>query len=150
MFYVREFEFYESEGFVIAAPFDLGAGTFGDNMQDALEYAADYLFTYITDCLINDKKIPEATYGNKPGHRGTVIAVSVDCDLSKVESVSAAEAARILGVSRARVSQMCESGLLESWKDGTRRLITRNSVNARLTDKPKAGRPRKKIIAAAL
>ena len=145
MIYVREFEFYEAADHkaVIAAPFDLGEGTFGADMNDAVESAADYLFEYITDRLVDGLDIPEPTFGNEPDNGGKVIAIAVDCDLSRVRSVSASEAADILGVSRPRVTQMCEAGLLQSWKEGSRRLITLDSVEARLAEQPKPGRPRK-------
>jgi len=45
-----------------------------------------------------------------------------------------ADAARELGVSRARVARLCASGLLDSWRDGTRRMVTRDSVEARKAD----------------
>ena len=51
--------------------------------------------------------------------------------------MTAADAARELGVSRARVAQLCKAGLLESWMSGTNRMVTRNSVNARLVDRVK-------------
>lgn len=145
MFYVREFEFFEAqdgEG-VIAAPFDIGGATSGEDMKDAVECAADYLFEYTTFQLITGWDIPEPTFGNEPENGGKVIAIAVDCDLSRVRSVSASEAADILGVSRPRVTQMCEAGLLQSWKEGSRRLITLDSVEARLAERPKPGRPRK-------
>lgn len=148
MFYVREFEFFEEDGFVRAVPYGMGAGTHGENMDVAMEWAADYLYEYVTDRLIDGLDIPEATFGNAPEHGGKVIALAVDCDLSKVDSVTAADAARILGVSRARVSQMCDAGLLQSWKDGAKRLITRDSVNARLEEQPVAGRPHKPSVVA--
>ena len=52
----------------------------------------------------------------------------------------------MLGVSSARVAQMCESGKLTSWKDGTRRMVMRSSIEARLEEQPKAGRPRKEKL----
>ena len=145
MFYIREFEFFEDDGVVRAVPFGMGAGTHGADMDEAVEWAADYLFEYVTDRLIDGLDVPETTFGNAAERGGKVIAIAVDCDLSKVESVTAADAARILGVSRARVSQMCDAGLLQSWKDGSKRLITRDSVNARLEEQPVAGRPQKAV-----
>ena len=149
MFYIREFEFYDSEdGYVCAVPFGMGEGTFGDDMDDAVESAADYMREYVNDLLIDGKDVPEPTFGNAPEHGGKVIAIAVDCDLAKVDAVSAADAARILGVSRARVAQMCDAGLLQSWKEGGKRLVTRDSVDARLVEQPKAGRPRKETAMA--
>lgn len=143
MLYLREFEFYEDDGYVIAEPFGLGAGTFGDDFEDALDSAADYMRTVIEDLLIDGKEVPKPSFGNKASHNGRIVVMAVDCDLARVDAVSAADAARMLGVSRARVTQMCKAGLLQSWRDGGKRLITRDSVKARLREKPSAGRPRK-------
>ena len=57
--------------------------------------------------------------------------------------MTAADAARELGVSTARVSQLIGAGLLESWRDGTKRLVTRASVEARKAYGPRPGRPRR-------
>ena len=148
MFYLREFEFYANGEYTVAEPFDLGAGTFGEDLEDEIESAADYMRSVIEDMLINEKVIPEPTFGNQPAHDGKVIVLAVDCDLSKIDAVTAADAARMLGVSRARVAQMCEHGQLQSWKEGAKRLITRDSVNARMEEQPKAGRPRKDPVSA--
>ena len=143
MFYLCEFELYEEDGYVIAEPFGLGAGTFGEGREDALESAADYMRVAIEDMLIKGETVPEATLGNPAQHGGMVVVLAVDCSLDRVDAVTAAEAARILNVSRARVTQMCESGRLQSWKDGAKRMVTRDSIKARLEEQPKAGRPRK-------
>lgn len=148
MFYLREFEFYDDGGCTIAVPFGLGAGTFGEGLEDAIESAADYMRTTIDDMLVNGMEIPEPTFGNQPIHGGKVIVLAVDCDLSKVDAVTAADAARMLGVSRARVAQMCDSGQLQSWKEGSKRLITRDSLEARMGEQPKAGRPRREPVNA--
>ena len=41
MIYIREFEFYESEGFTLAIPCDMEGGTFGKNLEEAAQSAAD-------------------------------------------------------------------------------------------------------------
>ena len=148
MIYVNEFEFYEKDGYTLAVPFCLEGATFGDGLNDAVQSASDWLYETISDMLVRGTKPSLSSFGNKPLHGGKVIAVSVNCDLSKIDAVTAAEAARILGVSSARVAQMCESGALTSWRDGTRRMIVRESINARLAKKPCAGRPRKDALQA--
>ena len=57
--------------------------------------------------------------------------------------MTAADAARMLSVSTARVAQMCASGKLASWKDGSKRMVARRSVEARLAEAPGPGRPKK-------
>ena len=53
--------------------------------------------------------------------------------------MTAADAARELGVSRARVAQLCQSGKLESWRDGSKRMVSRSSVESRLEDMARCG-----------
>ena len=123
MIYIREFEFYSSDGYVLAVPCDMGGGTFGATLEEAAESAADWLFETITD--------------------GKVIAIAVNASLGNVDAMTAADAARMLGVSTARVAQMCASGKLASWKDGSKRMVARRSVEARLAEAPAPGRPKK-------
>ena len=147
MIYIREFEFYESDGCMLACPCDMEGGTFGDSLEDAVQSATDWLRETITDSLVRDEAASGGKLGHAPRFGGRVIAVAVDCDLSRVDAVTAADAARMLGVSTARIAQMCESGRLTSWKQGTRRMVMRSSVEARMAESPKAGRPRKAAMA---
>lgn len=62
--------------------------------------------------------------------------------LGDIPAMTAADAARELGVSSARVAQLVKAGLLDSWKDGSRRMVSRDSVEARKVEVPKAGRPK--------
>ena len=149
MMYVCEFEFYESEGCVLAVPFGLEGGTFGDSLDDAIESAADWLRETGLVKLQNEETLESTGFGHVPAHGGKVIAIAVDCDLSTIPSMSASDAARVLGVSTARVAQMCKAGSLESWKIGARRMVSTASVRERQKEQPKAGRPsRKKLVAA--
>ena len=143
MIYIREFEFFEDDGMIAAVPFGLEGATCGANLEEAVFMAADWLKNTIEYQLIAGQTPESGTFGHEPEHGGRVIAVSVDCDLGRIDAVTAADAARMLGVSSARVAQMCESGRLTSWRDGTRRMVLRDSVKARMAEKPKAGRPKK-------
>lgn len=62
-------------------------------------------------------------------------------DLSDVPAVTASEAAEMLGVSTARVAQLCRDGSLNSWRVGSARMVSRDSIRRRLIAKPGAGRP---------
>lgn len=133
MVYVCEFEFWDSpDGNVIASPltFD-GEGTFGTDTTDAVESAADWLCGVVDGHLIDGEPMPPMSFGHEPRHGGRVIAVAVSRELGDIPAMTAADAARELGVSRARVTQLCDAGLLESWRDGTRRMVSRDSVEAR-------------------
>lgn len=148
MIYIQEFEFVEEDGMISVIPFGLDGGTCGVDIEDAVSMAVDWLKGYIEHQLVSGKSPKSGRLGNEPQSGGRVIAVSVDCDLSRVDAVTAADASRMLGVSSARVAQMCESGKLTSWKEGSRRMVMRQSVEARLADTPKAGRPRKQLAEA--
>ena len=143
MFYVCEFEFFnDGEGGVTAFCLnEWGGATFGDSLEDAVESAADWLATMVDDALLNNKQLPPISFGHEPSHEGQVIAVAVTRNLSDIESMSAADAARTLGVSRARITQLIQAGLLDSWKEGHHCRVTVDSVNARLNDLRKSEVP---------
>lgn len=146
MFYVMEFEFYESDGYTIAVPCnDFGEGTFGCNFDDAVENAADWLKETVIDVLLERESLPEMHFGYESKHGGRIIAIAVVVELSDIPAMTASDAARELGVSPARIDQLIKAGLLDSWKDGSKRMVSRDSVNARKEYAPKAGRP--KVVA---
>lgn len=142
MLVVREFEFFESENCIVAFPCEGLGATQGEDLQDAIEFAADWLYWTVIYDMINEKPIEKFELGHEPQHGGIVIPVAVDCSLARVEAFTAAETARILGVSPARVTQMCESGQLTSWKEGSRRMVLKESVDNRLIEQPGPGRPK--------
>ena len=136
MVYVWEFEFFSSGGYIDAIPCGeyWGDGTFGESLEDAVDSAVDYLGSIVENSLVNDAELPAWEFGHKPENGGQIIAIAVERNLEDIPSMTAADAARELGVSRARVAQLCKAGLLDSWMSGTNRMVTRNSVNARLVD----------------
>lgn len=141
MMYIREFEFYPDEGMICAEPFGMDGATCGTSLDDAVGMAADWLRIHVLDALARGEEFPRGTMGNKPRHGGTVIAVAVAASLEDVPAMTAAEAARELGVSTARVAQLCASGQLDSWKVGATRMVSEDSVLARKAGAPGPGRP---------
>ncbi len=144
MFYICEFEFFDDgEGSVAAFCLnDWGGATFGDNLEDAGESAADWLAAMVDDCLMNGRDLPPVSLGHEATHGGKVIALAISRELSDIPATTAADAARALGVSTARVAQLVSAGLLDSWKIGPHRMVSKASVEARLEEAPKAGRPK--------
>lgn len=143
MVYVWEFEFVQEDGYVDAVPCgSFGEGTFGDDLDDAVASAADWLSAVVDDHLMGRRELPPMDFGFKPEHGGRIIAVAVSRSLGDIPAMTAADAARELGVSSARVAQLVKAGLLDSWKDGSRRMVSRVSVEARKVEVPKAGRPK--------
>ena len=142
MVYVCEFEFFDSGGCVDAVPLTFeGEGTFGNDLEDAVESAADWLSGVVDDHLMSGADMPPMSFGHEPERGGRVIAVAVSRELGDIPAMTAADAARELGVSTARVAQLVKAGLLDSWRDGTRRMVSRASVEARREHGPRPGRP---------
>ena len=135
MICIHEFEFYPEEDMVLAVPFDLLGGTEGYDFDDAVSMAAEWLRIHAEHALMQGDVLPNGTLGHSPVHGGTVIAIAVDADLSRIAAVTASEAARALGVTPARVCQLCKAGLLESWKTGGTRMVSVDSVVARLEER---------------
>lgn len=141
-------EVLDDEGMVCAAPFGLEGATCGDDLLDAVGMAADWLRIHVLDALAKGREFPQGTVGNRPAHGGTVIAVAVEASLEDVLAMTAAEAARELGVSTARVAQLVSAGQLDSWRIGATRMVSEDSVLARKAMALRAGRPVREAVSA--
>lgn len=140
MLYVREFEFFVDGDYITAEPREgPGGATFGENFEDAVESAADWLSEVVDDALMNGKTLTKSTYGHDPRHGGRVVAVAVNRELSDIPAMTAEDAARKLDVSHACIIQMIDEGLFDSWTDGRHRMVSRASVEARKEEKLEAG-----------
>lgn len=81
MIYIREFELYESEGFVLANPCDMEGGTFGKTLEEAAQSAADWLKETIKSDLAHGLIPQGGKLGHAPNHNGRIIAIAIDYDL---------------------------------------------------------------------
>lgn len=143
MVYMWEFELFEEGEFVNAFPVEgLDGGTCAYSVEEAVEYAYDWLTMVVDDALMSGKELPKPYFDAKPQHDGMMVVITVSRDLDQIPAMTAAEAARELGISSARVSQLVKSGALESWMSGTRRMISKASVESRKAEMPKPGRPK--------
>ncbi len=140
---VYEFELYRGKKHWIIEAYDIPAITEGDDVADACECASDLIASMMHDSMMEGRPMPEGTFGHEPKNGGVNVIVSVETTLDAIEKVSATEAARMLGVGRARVTAMLESGLLDGWRDGRNTWVSLDSVKARKASAPKPGRPRK-------
>lgn len=147
MLHVYEFEVFEDEGWLLAFPYDMAGGTQGADFKEACEMAADWLKTEMEHRAMHGEPFPEATFGNEPRHGGHNVIVAVDAGKDTVPRMTAAAAARELGVTPGRVSQMVAKGQLETFEDEGRTWVTRGSVEARKAEAPRAGRPKKAATA---
>lgn len=141
MVYIWEFEFFDGGGgYVDAVPCPpLEGATFGDNLEDAVASAADWLKETLFDSLMGYCELPAMSFGHKPENGGQIIAVAIDCDLKDVPAMTASDAAKELDMSRVCVDQLIKAGLLESWDDGSERIVSKTSVEARKKAALKAG-----------
>lgn len=83
MVYICEFEFFEDGKYIDAFPCnDMGEGTFGTDLEDAVESAADWLGSVVEDSLLGRRELPPMSFGHKPEHGGRIIAIAVTREAS--------------------------------------------------------------------
>ena len=134
MVYCGEFEFVESDGQVAALPCWTEGATEGATLDDAVTMAADWLRMAALDALAVGERLDCGGFGHAPRMGGRIIAVAIEADKRDIPSMSAADAARALGVSTARVAQLCRSGKRDSWREGSCRMVSCESVEDRLSE----------------
>lgn len=149
MLHTYEMEIFPEEGGFVAEPFDMPGATEGDTFGEAEMMAADWLKTEMEHRDMNGIPFPSPTFGNTARHPGgRVVCFAVVAGRDTVEKVSASEAARRLNVTPARVTQMLVANQLAGWRDGPRTWVTVDSINARLAEHPRPGRPSRSPKAA--
>ena len=144
-FGVYEFEVFREEGCYVAVPYDFEGATQGEDFEDLCLMMADWLKKHIEDWEIAGRGLPRPTFGNAPRHGGTNMVFGVSAGIETIEKVTALEAARMLGVTQGRVSQMVGAARLYGWREGRNLYVSLDSVRARLAERPRAGRPRKVV-----
>lgn len=145
--FVCDFELLERSERVIAVPVGLDGATEGYNQNDAIRMSADWLRETALDYLMRGEAWPELPLGTSSTMGGRMITIAIETGLDEVPAMTAAEAAKALGISTARVAQLCKADLLQSWKVGRTRMVAVESVETRLTEESKPGRPRKEVSA---
>lgn len=135
---------YYDGGYTVTVPDLDGCFTEGDTYEQAIEMAVDALKTYVGALIRDGDPVPKATFGHIAGKDERVVVVSFETDASYIlNAVDPCIAAEMLGVSRGRVSQLIRSGQLKSYKVGLFPMVDVESIEERLKNPPKAGRPRK-------
>ena len=148
MLHIYEFEVFEDEGMMLALPYDMDGGTQGGDFREVCENAADWLQLEMEHRAMHGELYPEATFGNEPQHGGRNVVVAVNAGIDTVPKVLPSEAARMLGVTPGRVTQMISAGQLETVEDAGRTWVTIYSIEVRKAEQPRAGRPRKNAVEA--
>lgn len=143
-----EFEVVPDDGYLVAVPYELEGGTQGKDFDELCEMVADWLRLDIETHEIEGRPMPRATFGHEPRYGGSNVVFSVTAGRETCDRVSASEAARELGVTPGRVTQMVGAGLLVGWREGRNSYVTRASVEARRAEAPAAGRPRRQAVDA--
>ena len=114
MLYLYEVEIFKDGDFYIAVPFDFGGATEGFSKMECLEMASDLLTTEIQDQLMHGEELTEPTIDNEPQYGGKIYSFVIDTSLNSIPRMLKAEAARELGISQGRVSQLIRAGKLET------------------------------------
>ena len=144
--YPAFFEPEEEGGYSIWFPDVPHCYTCGDDMTDGANMAAEALELMLESYFDEGWELPKPSFDAAPPRGARLVVVSVEVDSSS-RLVTTAEAAKLLGVSNARVRQLVLSGKLVATKQGKNTFVYLKSIRDRLTSRPKSGRPR---VAAAL
>lgn len=131
MLYLYEVEIFKDGDFYIAVPFDFEGATEGFSKQECLEMAADLLTSEIQHRLMHRDNLPEPTIDNSPQYDGKIYSLAIDTGIGAIPRMLKSEAARSLGISQGRVTQLVKSGKLETFSYQGREYVTKASVDAR-------------------
>ena len=119
----------------------------GDTFVGAVASVSDAVATHLASLAAYHRDAPKAT--KVSASDGDVVYVQVDPDTVTLSEpmVSAAEAARRLSVTPARVSQLIKAGKLVAERDATGTSVTVASVESYAREPRLAGRPKRKPTA---
>lgn len=131
MLYLYEIEIFKDDDYYIAVPFDFEGATEGFSKQECLEMAADLLTSEIQHRLMHRDNLPEPTIDNRPQYEGKIYSLAIDTGIGAIPRMLKSEAARALGISQGRVTQLVKSGKLETFSYQGREYVTKASVDAR-------------------
>ncbi len=103
-----------------------------ENPRDAYRAATEWLVDYVDEVVLQRNRPFPTNEGLSCAHGGKAFYACTHGKLGALPAVIASDAAQILGVSRTRVGQLCDSGALENWKEDAHRMVTMRSIEARL------------------
>ena len=120
----------------------------GETYKEAIEEAAATLQLVIATYLDSGMRLPEPVF-RLPNKDETRVAVAIDVTQEFIEQtkcMTITDAAQDLGVSKGRIVQMINAGILQAVAFGNERLVTIASLNKRKANPRGAGRPKKEVI----
>lgn len=139
--YPGYFEKNELGGYSVWFPDLPECHTDGDDLNDAVNMAAEALELVVESYLDNGRELPAPSL-NAPCPKGArELVVSVEVNVEN-RLVTTHEAARLLGISDARVRQLVLGGSLLARKQAGANLVYLRSVLDRMKERPAGGRPR--------
>lgn len=138
--YPGYFEPNELDGYSVWFPDLPECHTDGDNLDDTVNMAAEALELVIESYIDNGRALPEPSLDAQAPEGVRELLVSVDVD-SENRMITAREAAKMLGVSDARVRQLILKGALLARKQAGVNFVYLRSVLDRLQEAPVSGRP---------
>ncbi|MEG1840532.1 MAG: helix-turn-helix domain-containing protein, partial [Raoultibacter sp.] len=106
--------------------------------------------TYVASLLKQGDAVPQSMRHNRDDSCESV-HVFFETDESYIIDgavMSAAQAARELGLSPGRITHMIDAGILDGYRDGRRTYVAVESVERRKAEAPQAGRPPKAMEAS--
>jgi excisionase family DNA binding protein len=135
-------------GWDVTVPDLPGCFTYGESRMEALAQAGDAMRTYVAALLEQGEQPPAPTNIPCPEDSESVY-VFFETSAGYVlpgPHVSAAEAARQLGVSPGRITRMIDSGILDGYRVGRHTYVTCESIDRRKEEGARAGRPSKRRV----
>lgn len=122
----------DASGWSVILPEGFGRTVHAESREKAGQRAAELLQAGVMRRLLKDEPVPKPKYLAGPTcEGGRLLAVVADVDVECLR-VTATEAADILGLTNARVTQLLESGKLVGYREGRNSYVTLGSVRSRL------------------
>lgn len=119
----------------------------GTSFMDAVESISDGIETHLAALAECDMPIPPSKPISSDDGEAVYVYANTDGFKLGVPTVSAAEAARMLGVTPGRVSQLISEGRLVAQRSAEGTQVTLESIKTLKASPRKAGRPKKAAMA---
>lgn len=135
MVYLGEFELYSPDGKNSMVLQPLGseeASWLVSDLDEALGDATRWLADKVDRSIASRDALMLPACSGIARHGGRVVTIAIERSAMGVPAITASDAASLLGITRARIGQLCRAGTLESWKEGAHRMVSLRSVQERM------------------